>query len=262
MKGKMFRDLLILILSGIAVWAILTLVFKDDEFDEVISVQQEEKIGDKVVEFLQKKPDYKKLNNTSLDSAVLLIKARLIEQVGLTDYNYNIVVVENSAINAITLPGGNIFIFKGLVEFADSPDEIAAVVAHEIGHVEKRHIVKKIIREFSVSVLLNGFNTNELLIGDISRTLVSNSFSRKDEEEADEYALKLMADSGIEPYAMASFFRKLNQKYSYNENLEMLYTHPNTNSRIKSAETYELPEGFKSNPILNKGCWERIKASL
>lgn len=264
MKKSIYLDLLkLLVIFGI-IWAIFVLfpIFPDKS-DFEISIDKEELLGELIVDnILSNSPGFMTLNTPELDSAMIVIKERLFENIGLTDYQYTIKVIENLQINAFTLPGGNIFIFSGLIEFTEYPEELAAVLAHEIGHVEHRHVVTKLIKEFGLTLLFSVLTGGDaVVLSEIGKTTISTVFDRKQEKEADLYALDLLTKSNISPQSLAAFFRRLKrEKGSYNENLEIFMTHPHVNSRIKSSIEYKVPEDFES--IDFDIDWEKVKKSI
>ena len=93
-----------------------------------------------------------------------------------TDYNYKIYVVDNPQINAFALPGGYIIVLRGLLEFTETPVELSAIIAHEMGHIEKKHIVKKLIRQFGIAILTSG---DRQILQALSSTIISTGFDRE-----------------------------------------------------------------------------------
>ncbi|MCH8331778.1 MAG: M48 family metallopeptidase [Bacteroidetes bacterium] len=261
MSSSIWMDLLkLLALFGI-IW--LVFVFVDifpDDVDLNISIEKEEKLGELIMEeILERDPTFKKNNSEVLDSAIFILKKRLVLALDSTFFNYNIQVIENPLINAFTLPGGNIIVFSGLIGFAESPEELAAVLAHEIGHVEQRHVINKLAKELGVAILFSVFAGGDAyILTDIARQAASSVFDRKQEKEADTFAMELLEKAKINPRSIALFFRRLEKEnLSYMKELEILMTHPHNNSRIKAAMEYELPEDFKSDPIDLD--WEKIQ---
>jgi predicted Zn-dependent protease len=173
-------------------------------------------------------------------------------------YDYRFEVFDNSMINAFTLPGGIILISKGLLEFADSPEEVAAVIAHEMGHVENRDVIRRLIRELSINILLS---QDTYVLSEVSKNLSSNSYSRKQETAADEFALKTLEESNIEPRILATFFRKIKDKEGdLPPYLEAFSSHPNFSSRITYCLEYQPGEGFEEEDFdMN---WEEVKSRL
>jgi len=149
-----------------------------------------------------------------------------------------------------------------LITMSESPEEVAAVLAHEIGHAEKRHVLSKIVKEFSIAVvvgILAGGDPN--VIVQIIQQVVGSSFDREQEEEADRFALELLEKAKIDPQHLADFFSKLNEKeMSYNKNLEILMTHPHNDSRIDKVKRYRTSRGFKEEKI--EMDWKAVKEAI
>ena len=236
--------------------------FYSDEKISLISYEQEIALGELIDEYIIASQYKNPLTNKTIDSMMWAVGKRLQGQIPTSEYDYNITVLDNPQINAFTIPGGNIYVFSGLISFCDSPEQLAAVLAHEMGHVEKRHTVDRLAREFSLSVLFSIMTGGDtVLLSDLYQTLISSGFSRSQEKEADQFALNLLEDASISPKSIASFFRKLNREnLAYDENIELVMTHPHNNTRIKASLNHEVDETFKEIPFnLN---WEKIKAAL
>ncbi len=236
--------------------------FYSNEKVSLISYEQEIALGELIDEYIISSQYKKPLTNKTIDSMMWAVGKRLQEQIPTSEYDYNIIVLDNAQINAFTIPGGNIYVFSGLISFCDSPEQLAAVLAHEMGHVEKRHTVDRLAREFGLSVLFSIMTGGDtVLLSDLYQTLISSGFSRSQEKEADQFALNLLEDASISPKSIASFFRKLNREnLAYDENIELVMTHPHNNTRIKASLNHEVDETFKEIPFnLN---WEEIKAAL
>lgn len=264
MKSSLLRDALILVAIFGLIWGVFTYfpIFSPEDADLGISIEQEEKLGNLIVENILDDKTTKIASNPTLDSAMHVINKRLISNIGPTDYEYKIKVIDNPQINAFTLPGGNIFVYSGLIEFSEHPEEVAAVLAHEIGHAEKRHVVKKLVKELGIAIVFSVLTGGDaVILKEVTRTAASTVFDRGQEKEADDYSFALMERAKMDPKALATFFRRINDKFGgYNETMEMLMTHPNNNSRIKSALEYKLPKGFKSEKINLD--WEAVKATV
>ena len=112
-------------------------------------------------------------------------------------------------VNAAALPGGRVLVFNGLVQDAKSPDELAAVLAHEIGHVRERHVMTAMLRQFGLSILTvgagSGLDRNVLGIAALG-------YSRQAESEADGFARDRLARARISPAGAAQFFERLRKK--------------------------------------------------
>ncbi|NQV52670.1 MAG: M48 family metallopeptidase [Flavobacteriales bacterium] len=225
-----------------------------------LSIEQEEDLGEFLMEIFEIQQSEKV--SPKVDSALWVIENRLLTNLGPTDYEYKFMIIDDPMVNAMTLPGGNIIVYTGLLAVSDTPEEVAAVLAHEIGHAEQRHVVDKIVAELGITFVMAVLTGGDPgLVREITQAVVSNVFSRSQEQEADQFGLDLLERSHIDPHALAAFFRKLNREnLSYDAEMEWLMSHPHNNSRIKASLAYKVEEGFQAEPIAID--WEALKSSL
>lgn len=255
--------LLFLILIGIA-WSIYYFVpwGKVLNVTGLVSVETEEQLGEQIIEgSIQNNPAITLNKNATLDSAVQIIANRLLKKIKFSPYSYHFGIINDKQENAFTLPGGNIFIYSGLIRFCETPEELAAVMAHEIGHAESRHVVTKIIKEIGISLVFGYiFGVDASMLTELFRTMASTAFDREQEREADNFGFELMEQCGIHPQSLASFFSRLEAKMKSNESLELLQTHPSNESRISAAKNYKVKPGFQPLPFsLN---WKRVQLNV
>lgn len=161
------------------------------------------------------------------------------------DYQYHFFVIEKDELNAFTIPGGNIYIYTGLVNKLKSDDEIAAVLAHEIGHCAARHTIKK----FQAAVgydLIGGIILNEVGMQEQVRRIASMSssavmrlvfsaYGRQDEHESDKLGLKYMDLAGYDLDGMVGSFQVLEKESKGPDVPLILRTHPYISDRIKAV---------------------------
>jgi Zn-dependent protease with chaperone function len=145
--------------------------------------------------------------------------------------------------NAFALPDGSLILTDQLVQLANGDTEmILGVLAHEIGHVEKQHALRQLYRAAGTAGLIM------LIAGDIGSggqevltdgaALLSLSYSRGAEAEADRVSVELMAKAGHDPAAIGRFFKLLEEKLGDKSGTNMLSTHPGTPERRKAIEDY------------------------
>jgi predicted Zn-dependent protease len=136
---------------------------------------------------------------------------------GRGDLDWKFFVVNTDVVNAFALPGGYIYVNRGVIERADKMDELAGVMGHEIGHVVKRHSVKQMQAQqgANVGIALTCVLTH-VCDSDASQAAIQvggaavfAKFSRQDEKEADEEGFKNVIRAGISPKGLVSFFQKL-----------------------------------------------------
>ncbi|MFY0643113.1 MAG: M48 family metallopeptidase [Bacteroidia bacterium] len=243
------RDFAILITIFGGIWLIFTYfpIIPDKEYFKV-PIETEKKIGDAIFEYqIENNSDFEIVEDPKLDSMIHLITSRLITSLDNPLFQYQFYIVSSEEVNAFTIPGGRIFIYAGLIETAESAEEVASVLAHEIGHAEERHVMNKLAKEIGLSVLLSD---DSFVLGQVSKTLGSSKFDRIQERKADEFALELLENSLIDPRHFGSFMMKMKEKEQFDSDMmEIVNTHPATDRRIKHAMNYELDSEFKEEPI-------------
>lgn len=172
---------------------------------------------------------------------------------------YHFYIVDEDAINACALPGGHVFINRGLLEKCDE-DEVAFVLAHEIGHINARHGVKVLEANLgfsfiSIALAVAAKNQDAANSAQQIYDLLSKGYSRGDELQADSLALKYTSDAGYDPQAAIALFVmfKAQEKQSGAAALPVyLRTHPTPEVRIdnvrqKLKEMKEQPKQGAGN---------------
>jgi predicted Zn-dependent protease len=139
--------------------------------------------------------------------------------------------------NAFALPGRVIVVTDSMVELCGTQDELAAIVAHELGHIEGRHPLRSMLQNAGVSAaigLLLGDVASAVALGTVPTVLASLKYSRSMESQADEFAVRLLASRGIDPGNLVRVLKRLmeHEGLEVSEYAGYLSTHPNTNDRI------------------------------
>ncbi len=176
---------------------------------------------------------------------------------------YHFVVLDSPEINAFAAPGGLIMVAKGMVNICGSEAELAAVLAHEIGHVQYEHgvasikssrwtdlgglLLKEGINEFGGSELNQLTNLFGESVGDVSKTLMVNGYSRSQETEADKAAVVIMERVGYPPNALVSMLQKMKKAYPASGDVGFAKTHPDPLDRIEDIKAL-VPKGGPATP--------------
>lgn len=243
---KILFELAVLIGIGGLLWAAIAFFIRLPERPVVLSVEKEQKIGENYRDMVLTMSGFRKVEDPYLDSVLSYTAKRLEESYEDSRYNYKITLVENEMVNAFALPGGYIIVTTGLVNFCDSPEELLAVICHEIGHIEKRHVISRLIKDIGLDLLTSN---DPFVTGEIAKTIVSSGYNRRQEEEADHFACELMIKNQLEPRVLAKLFRKLKEEGNGGlyDQFEVVSSHPNLDSRIRRILAFEIPEGFVSS---------------
>jgi predicted Zn-dependent protease len=168
-------------------------------------------------------------------------------------------VVRRSEPNAIALPGGHIYVFEGLVEKSETPDELAGVIAHEIGHVAHRDGTRSILQSAGLSFLFG------MLLGDFvgggavvigARAVLQSSYSREVEGAADRYGADLLNRAGGDVRAFGSILDRL--AAAIHPGVEILSDHPDTKARVAVINSLASP-AQPAQPLLEPNEWRALK---
>ena len=178
-------------------------------------------------------------------------------------YPLDIKVFNHEMPNAFAVPGGHIVLFDGLIQDADSPEEVAAVLGHEIGHVINRDPTRLTLRSAG-SVGILGMVFGDFAGGAvalvIAEQLIAANYSQDAEANADIFAHKLMADAKLPSAPMADFFDRLNEKYGDGpELLSHLASHPDLGGRAKAANAADTVGDRSFESVLSASEWEDLR---
>ncbi|MFO0997422.1 MAG: M48 family metallopeptidase [Alphaproteobacteria bacterium] len=172
-----------------------------------------------------------------------------------------LIVLDTPIVNAFTLPGGQIVLMRGLVEFTEAPDEVAGVLAHELAHDVHRHALKFFLKAATTSVLIGiviGDVTGGTVLAAAGSFLAAAAYTREYEREADSSALLWLDRAGYGPSGIVRFFERLKAKEGdLGEGaLRYLSTHPPLGERIAAADD-AVPSRA---PAFSDEEWRAIKA--
>lgn len=170
----------------------------------------------------------------------------------------NTSVVRREEPNAVALPGGRIYVFQGLIAKAENADEVAGVIAHEIGHVAHRDGTKAVLQGAGLSFLFG------MLLGDFvgggavviaAKTVLQTSYSREAESAADVYGVLLMNQAGGDARALAAMLGRIGG--ATEPGMKILLDHPETKARV--ATINRLAAARSGPPLLTAAEWSALK---
>ncbi len=203
----------------------------------LMSKQDEIKIGEQGSVEVEKQ--YKLDRNPADQEMIQSIGKKLLASNKIADYPYTFKVLDSKEVNAFSLPGGPVYVFKGLVDLTEGDeDELASVVAHEMGHIVHRHVAKQYTQGFWLDLLVTlGTRGAAQDIANIGSLMAQLHFSREDEYEADRSGILYTHNAGYDPNGMIRFFQKLQRGEGKSNDFDkILRTHPLTKDRIDKAK--------------------------
>lgn len=181
-------------------------------------------------------------NDPKLQAYISTIGKRLTAHCERQDIPYHFTIIDSPIINAFAIPGGYVYISRGLLAEMNNEAQLAAVLGHELGHVNARHNMKRLQSELGMNILVAavGAATGSSLWQNVSAQLmglISQKYSRSQERQADELGTRYMARAGYDPRQMSVFLQRLQQLNSHKPSaLEaIMASHPLTSERIANT---------------------------
>jgi len=186
---------------------------------------------------------------------------------------YHFLILDSDEINAFAAPGGLIFVSRGMLRCCGSEDAVAAVLAHEIAHIQLRHGIQSIeksrqtqaltilaaegAKTFGGKALSDLTKTFEGSINDITSTLINSGYSRSFEQEADASAVRILSRVGYNPNALVAMLREMEKRLKPG-GLDFAKTHPSPGSRINDIESISGSAALAEPPARH----ERFRKAL
>ena len=219
------------------------------------STDKEVQIGESIAREVEKK--YKQVDDPLIQKRVEDIGQKIVSGCDRKDIDYHFKAIEEEEINAVSLPGGFIYVNKGLIDKVANDDELAGVLAHEVGHIVARHSIKKLqaMMGYSILRILTAAIPQTGEVGsaaDIAFTEIMLGYGREDELLADQLAARYIKLAGYNPHSMITFLEKL-QEINRRKPLRpksYFKTHPYVPDRIRVVKQ-ELGEKIDFTDYIN-----------
>jgi len=215
--------------------------------------EKEVKIGAAVAEKIE--AQYEIITDVDVNERVERILHRIVEVCDRKDIVYFIKVIDKDINNAVSLPGGYIYVFKGIIDMVDNDDQLAGVIAHEVGHITAKHGLKRLQSSYGallLQILATQSNPNVAGGTNLALTAFFLEHSKQDEFMSDRLGVKYLKKAGYDPREMVNFLKKLKAE---NEKAKMKLfsywrTHPHVSQRI-SIVNQEITGKLEFRDYLN-----------
>jgi beta-barrel assembly-enhancing protease len=231
----------------------------------VISVEQEIKIGDQLKEVtLKEAPVFGK----NIDGKASRTLQSFADGLRLSRrYPIRLTVVNSYLVNAYALPGGNVVIYKGILEKINTPEQLVALLAHESSHINERHTLRSLLRSTANAIIIS------IVFGDASgisgaiaghvETLNGLRYSRSLESDADNKGMNLMIENKVDAKGMRQLMQMLQKEDKLPGSLAFFSTHPLTKERVESANNFirTHPKSFETRQDLQE-IFKQLKEEL
>jgi Zn-dependent protease with chaperone function len=158
------------------------------------------------------------------------------------DEEFKVHHIDDQTINAYYIGDGNIMLFEGLLQKLSTENQLAGLIAHEMGHAVEEHLTEDLERNLGLSLLnllFNHFTDNDYqTMTNVAQNLIANGYSREQEQESDIYAVDLMMRSGYDPKGLIELMQIFKENSNNFKLLEFTQTHPIPESRIEYLKEY------------------------
>ncbi|MHC1725208.1 MAG: M48 family metalloprotease [Syntrophobacteraceae bacterium] len=239
-----------------------------------LSLSEEKELGRQLLQTIRKVMPL--VDDGEVLTYVRGVGNRVAKEIGLTSYQFQFFIVDHEVPNAFAIPGGYIFMFRGMIEMMSSEGELASILAHEMAHIQARHIHRRIedskvlsvgaIAGMLAGIFLGGNAGPAIAVGSMAASQTAAlQYSRGHEMEADQLGFRFHCAAGYDPADMASIMHKMNQcKWLGNSRIPgYLSTHPALGERVQYLD--EMAKKAKRSPKLAKppvGEFQLMQAAL
>lgn len=147
------------------------------------------------------------------------------------------IINDDQTLNAFATPGGYIYVYTGLIKYLENSSSLAGVMGHEIGHSDGRHSSKQMQKQYGIATLLQVVTGGDPgALAQLASNLLTLSFSRSDETDADNRSVQYLCPTGFEADGAANFFQKIIDEGNPSPP-QFLSTHPNPDNRVENIQT-------------------------
>ena len=226
-----------------------------------VPVTWEERLGQAVVEQLA--PAERRCNDPERTRVLEQILAALLAEQPASRYRFTVTVVDDASANAFAVPGGQVVIFHGLLVKAESAEELAGVLAHEVEHIRQRHSLKAVFRGLSLRAVLAIVTGSGLGMGPVLEAagmIGSLQYQRADEEAADLGGMQMVQAAQIDPMGIVRLLRRLDENSGpRSPSLGYLSTHPLTQDRTNRLRQLADQSPYTPVLLLPDYAWQDIE---
>jgi len=238
-----------------------------------MTTEEEKKLGKKILLEMERKVDW--VRDLTLQNYIHQLGHSLVTHVGPTPFEFKFYLINSPEPNAYAIPGGHIFITTGLLVLADSEQEVAGVLGHEISHVMARHVAQMIERSKKINIASMAAIIAGVLLGGggktseaVATTAMATAealvlkYTREMEAEADQNSLQYMIRAGYDPEGLITFMNKVYKMGLTSSPKIPLYlsTHPAIEDRVSLMGNLLQTVSRPAGPFRSIGGYEKIQA--
>jgi beta-barrel assembly-enhancing protease len=257
---KIIPEFIVLLGLFFGTWFLLNRVdfMKRFKIKERIDVN-EKKLGDALWNAYSKNVTI--INNRQLTDSVERLKELLCIKSAIDPGSIQLYIVANEEVNAFAMPNSRLVLYTGLIKNCSNAEELCGVMSHEIAHIQKDHVMKKLAKEAGVTILST--IADGPAAGKVVRQLIeyitSTAYDRSLETEADMTGIRYLCNAGIDPGNLAAFFLRISKETSLPEMLNWISTHPDSKDRAEAIMEKQKTMNCDVHPLMTDKGWELLK---
>lgn len=244
-------------------WFILTQVDWLDLFEVEQNAQKtEEKLGELFLEVFTNKEVEN--DNDFIMKSVDSIANKICKANNIDRELLKIHIINKDETNAFALPDGHLVIYSGLILNSDNPEALSGVIGHEITHIQKNHIMKKLVKEVGLSVLISLTTGNDggEIISETARSISSSVFDKSLEKQADLKVVDYLLEAQINPNPFADFLYQMSETRENLKYVSWLGTHPDSKERANYIVEYSSDKHTDFESVISDATWSKLKEEL
>ncbi|MDP3915522.1 MAG: M48 family metallopeptidase [Bacteroidota bacterium] len=261
---KILVELIISVLILFGVWVLLSQV----DWMTLLKIEQttkntEEKVGDLFWKML--KSSETEISSDSIVAPVDSMLTRICTANSIDRKKVKLHLLRKDEINAFALPNNHLVVYSGLIAACENEAELYGVIGHELAHMEKNHVMNKLIKEVGLSVLISMTtgNGNAEVIKEAIKHLSSTAYDRSMETEADLTAADYLMNAGIDPEPFANFLYSLSDETkNLPSQIYWISTHPESKERAEKIIEQIKSKSFPGAEATDSLRFERLKEKL
>lgn len=264
MTGKILKELVITVAIMAAVWFGLMQI----DWMKVLNIQQrtqstEEKIGDLFWDVMKKSDT--EITAKSVVEPVDSMLEKICTSNSIDPEKIKLHLLRKDEINAFALPNNHLVVYSGLINACESEEELCGVIGHELAHIQKKHVMNKLVKEMGLSVLISisGGNGSAETIKSMIKLLSSSAYDRSLETEADLAAVDYLINAKINPAPMADFMYRLSDETkNLPKQIFWISSHPESKERAEKMIEYIHERGSFETLPSDSIRFEKLKGFL
>lgn len=229
---------------------------------EQVSQKTEKKVGDLFIDMIKKSEI--EITSPSVILPLDSMLTRICESNNINKNKIKLHVIQKDETNAFALPNNHIVVYTSLITACKNEDELCGVLCHELAHLQKKHVMNKLVKDIGLSMIISmaGGNGNGEIVKKAIHQLSSTAYDRKLETEADMTAVDYLINAHLNPEPFADFLYRLSEDEKLPAQLYWISTHPESKERAKQITNRMKGQKVNEVPILQESGWDLLKKNI